>query len=229
MKEVITTYIMNKQDEMEFPNFYIYMVGIFQDLKPETWKKIEQAIQRIEVERGDSILKEGELVTELIMAGTGCFKSTTSDASGVQELKGLFSGYDFLAPMNELSINGKSPITVEAIEPGFIYKISWQKLEELCRDDFFVRDFCRKLVLKGYSQPSINLKELAMISIKSRLEDIEKEKEALKKETQALYVLKNKYEEISVENPILIENVMQKLISSYMGVNVSTFLEYFNS
>jgi CRP-like cAMP-binding protein len=229
MKNKITTYMSTKEDKMDYPNFYFYLTGINPELKPETWKKIETAIKKIDVERGDIVLQEGELITDIIMAGTGCFKSTKTAANGELQLNGMFSSYDFINPISELSINGKSPVSVETLEPGFIYKISWEELEKLSKEDFYVRDFCKNLIQVGFSQPSLNLRELAMVSINNRIVNIEKQKEALAKETQALYVLKNKYEEIRIENPVLIENVMQKLISSYLGVSVSTFLEYFNS
>jgi CRP-like cAMP-binding protein len=99
-----------------------------------------------------------------------------------------------MAPINELSLRGKSPVTIECLKNGHCYEISWNALEIMAKSEPNFMDFRNGLISRQISEQSTYIRDLVTLSISERLE------------------------KLKVEKPDVILNVTQKHIANYLGI-----------
>jgi CRP-like cAMP-binding protein len=177
-----------------FNDLYLHCLSFSETLSLQSWLKLEHYILKIPYSKGDLVIKQDELVQDFIIVGGGYFKTYYTEGNDEKFIKLLHAKYDPIAPISELMVAAKSPVSVECLKDGYCYRISWHTLDALSKSETEIKKLCEELVRQQYSDLSRKIRDLITLSTLERLDKLRKEK------------------------PDILANITQKHIANYLGI-----------
>jgi hypothetical protein len=178
---------------LKFKELYFHFFSKSPKLTAHCWHSCEAYIEKIEIKKGHSVIRAGDVVLDFIIVGGGFYK-TFYNEGGVEHIKSFHSKYDIITPITELKCSGVSSVTIECLKEGFCYKIEWDKLNMLFQKDPFIKEVFNDLVIRQYLELSDSFKDLVTLSTHERLEKLRREK------------------------PDILANITQKNVANFLGI-----------
>jgi CRP-like cAMP-binding protein len=182
------------QSKILYPEFHKLISEHYYPLNEDLWKILELYIEKKSLEKGDILISKGDVISHLIIAESGYFKTYYQDDNDEIYIKSFHTAKDFLSPANELTHSGSSSVYVECLKEGIVYKLAWRELNILSQKSEIIKNLIHDLSKKQFIALSQKMQDLVTLSSIERFEK-----------------LKN-------ERPDLLENVKQKLIANYLGI-----------
>jgi CRP-like cAMP-binding protein len=185
---------INNMKPLLYNDLYTHCISFIENLSPVDWIAIEKYVQRVNYSKGDILIRENDIVQNFIITGSGFYMAYYKNQKEQKFIQEFHTKHDFMAPINELSLTGKSPVTIECLKNGHCYKISWNALEIMAKSEPNFMDFRNGLISRQYAEQSTYIKDLVTLSMSERLE------------------------KLKVEKPDVMLNITQKHIANYLGI-----------
>jgi CRP-like cAMP-binding protein len=197
MMQPITDFQIKSINNMKshlYNDLYTHCISFIENLSPEDWIAIERYVQRVNYLKGEILIRENDIVQNFIITASGFYMAYYKNQKEQKFIQAFHKKHDLMAPINELSLRVKSPVTIECLKNGHCYEISWNALEIMAKSEPNFMDFRNGLISRQISEQSTYIRNLVTLSISERLE------------------------KLKVEKPDVILNVTQKHIANYLGI-----------
>jgi CRP-like cAMP-binding protein len=177
-----------------YSDLYTHCRSFIENLSIESWIAIEKYVQKVKYSKGDILISENDIVQNFMISGSGFYMAYYKSPKDQKFIQEFHTKYNCMSPINELTLAGKSPVTIECLKDGHCYKIAWNVLEIISIGEPSFMDFRKGLIKRQYSEQSTYIKDLVTLSMPERLE------------------------KLKVEKPDILLNITQKHIANYLGI-----------
>ncbi len=160
---------------------------------------LRNLLRLVQVKRKQFILRESEVCKYSTFILKGCLRGYTIDACGLEHVLSFAPPGWWIADMNSLITQKPGILNIEAMETTEVLQLSKVNQETLCREIPKFEHFFRIIT------------ENSLVSIQNRLTD------------NLSLSAEDRYRKFSDKYPLLVQNLPQKYIASYLGVTAEFF------
>ncbi|MDR7211013.1 Crp/Fnr family transcriptional regulator [Flavobacterium piscis] len=106
-----------------------------------SWQLIENSIEFQSAKKGELLLGNGQIATEIYFIAQGCARAFITDATGNSYNKNIFLEGDFAGSMASSLQKTPSEFAIEALEDAILLKINYKKYRELIFQNEDLKNF----------------------------------------------------------------------------------------
>jgi hypothetical protein len=221
----IKSTVQEAQHTVSYPSLYRSLLDLDPYLKLETWLLIEKHVSKFKVCKGDFIFSEGEIVKDFILIDSGKFKAFSQNHSNLIQVRTCLDEFNCLTPIDNKSINSISPLNIQSLMDGYIYKISQATYLDLSSKNNLVKKLFSLIMRKNLNHHFFPLICLLPKSIDDRIEKIQLEVDLLAREAFALQKFKENFPELMKAEPDMSLSIICKLAANYLNVSFDSLLK----
>lgn len=163
-------------------------------LSEDDLKKIASLHKRIEVKKGEHILKEGEIMKSYFLLESGLLRAYVHDYDNNEITTEFFSENDIVIVPASLFQQTKSQENLQAVTNAVLWKIEYDQFQELF------------ISISGFAEWGRLWFTYQVFMLKQRSLDMIQE------------TATNRYLKLLKEKPYIIQNAPLKQIASYLGI-----------